>query len=423
MRKLILHFFGVSLTLLLMTAPAWAARKLTIQQLKDLLVSMHQSNKSDGKVANLLKQVELSEELTLSTMNNLLTYAPGPQSLEYMYVLEARSADLAPPASDLPATPAPDAAAQQAILSKAATYVNNVYAQTPALSATKTTLRYQDNLEAVAPSSGISSGSKPMEAGSLFPSHMSSFFHSTEEPITSEHGAEKLPLEKDKTPWGANGMIALRQPDPSLVSIIQQAQVAGGLKWLRWEQVYGRQVAVYSFDVPPQDSRLNLDVCCFPHVSQAGDLAFFQVLSNELPVVQVSVTWNSTGPPADSGDMGGKSQSIGGGAKGNFQTNTEWREFKATVPYHGELFIHPGTGIVVRMIVETNLKSDEVVHQMNTRIDYGPVKAGDKLLMAPVKTFITTEVVPNGDSGVGSIYTRHTMFISEYKDYRLAEAK
>jgi len=291
------------------------------------------------------------------------------------------------------------------------------------LTATKTTLRYQDNIEAVASSSGISSGAKPMEAGSLFPNHLTSFFHSTEASIASEHGAEKSPSEEDKTHWGANGMIALQQPDPSLGSIFQQAQAAGSIKWLRWELVYGRQVAVYSFGVPKKDSRLEVDICCFPIVNQAGVAAFYQVLTNELAVVNVSASYGSQAPPADSGDMGGASQSTGGGAKGTLQTNTEWRDFKAIVPYHGELFINPGTGIVVRMIIETELKSDEVVQQMDTRIDYGPVKAGDRLLVAPVKTFITTEVAPNGESGVSMYRTRRTMFISEYKDYRPAGAK
>jgi hypothetical protein len=415
--------FGWVLVLLLLTAPTWAAKTLTIQQLKDLLVSMQQSNKSDAEVAIKLKQLALCEELTLSTMNNLLIFAPGPQSLEQMYVLEARSADLAPPASDLPSTPAPDAAAQQAILAKTAAYVTTVYALTPALTATKTTLRYQDNVEGVASSSGISSSAKSLETGSLFSNLATSYFHSTEAPVVSEHGAEMLPAEKDKTSWGANSMIALLQPDPSLGSIFQQAQATGSIKWLRWELVNGRQVAVYSFGVPKKDSRLEVDICCFPIFKQTGDMTFYQAMTNEMPIVPVNVNMYGTPPGPDSGDMGGASQSVGGGVKGTFQSNTEWRDFKAIVPYHGELFINPGTGIVVRMIIETELKPDEVVDQMDTRIDYGPVKVGDRLLVAPVRTFITTEVVPNGESGASMIRTRHTMFISEYKDYRPAGAK
>jgi hypothetical protein len=63
-----------------------------------------------------------------------------------------------------------------------------------------------------------------------------------------------------------------------------------------------------------------------------------------------------------------------------------------------------------------------VVHQEDQRIDYSPVKVGDKMLVLPVKTVINTEVVPNGDSGAGKYSTRHTLFSSEYKDYQPAGA-
>jgi len=106
--------FGWILVLLTLAVPAWAAKTVTVQQLKDMLVSLQQDKKSDAEVAAELKQIELSEELTRATMNSLVSYVPGPMSTEQIYVLEARSADLAPQASDLPAIPAPDAAAQRA---------------------------------------------------------------------------------------------------------------------------------------------------------------------------------------------------------------------------------------------------------------------------------------------------------------------
>jgi hypothetical protein len=40
----------------------------------------------------------------------------------------------------------------------------------------------------------------------------------------------------------------------------------------------------------------------------------------------------------------------------------------------------------------------------------------------PVRTILKTEVVPNGDSGVGKYTTRRTLFTSEYKDYQPAGA-
>ena len=49
-----------------------------------------------------------------------------------------------------------------------------------------------------------------------------------------------------------------------------------------------------------------------------------------------------------------------------------------------------------------------------------PVTVGAKPLILPVKTFVNTEVVPNGDSGSGKYSTRHTLFTAEYKDYQPA---
>ena len=119
------------LAVLMLASPAWAAKKLTVQQLNDLLVSLQQGKKTDVEIATNLKQVELTEELTRAAMNKIVNLAPGKLAIEQIYVLEARSATLPPPASDMPATPAPDATVQKAILDKAVDYTAKYYAQQP----------------------------------------------------------------------------------------------------------------------------------------------------------------------------------------------------------------------------------------------------------------------------------------------------
>jgi hypothetical protein len=379
---------GLILLLLLGAVPARAAKKVTIEQLRDMLAAMQGAKKSDEEVAAALKQVELSEELTRSTMNGFVPLVPGRLSTEQIYVLEARSATLAPPASDLPATAAPDSAAQKALLDKAAGYVSKIYAQLPSLTATKTSVRFQDNVEAVH-SSGLAVGSHEVSVGSavVSPSQFVHYINSTEYRIASQHGAERLPSEKDKTRWGANKMIALKEPDPNLGSVFQEAQDAGAIKWLRWELVNGKPAAVYSFEVPKKKAHFAVDVCCFPDVEQAGAI---HSLTESAP-------------------------------QGNLQDNVDWHSYKATVPYRGELFIDPDTGIVVRMITIAELKPTEVVHQLDTRIDYAPVTMDGKVLVLPARAVIATEVVPNGDSGSAGMYSvRHTFFTSEYKDYQSA---
>ena len=395
---------GWLLVVLMLASPAWAARKVTVQQLKELLVSLQQANKSDADVASALKMIELSEELTRTTMNSLVSYVPGPLSTEQVYILEAESATLAPPASDLPSDAAPDAAAQKAILDKAVDYASKTYAQLPHLTASKTTLRFQDNVEAVEGCSGLAGCTKEADVsfGLSTPVSFLHFIHSTETHVTSDHGVEKLPQVKDKTRWGANRMIELFEPDPSLGAVLQEAQATGSIQWQRWELVNGKQAAVYSFMVHKKDSRMAVDVCCFPDVTQAGVARFYNSMSAS------SIAGSEAAP-------GGA-----GGVAGNAQTSTDWLHFKATVPYHGELFIEPDSGIVVRMITEAEFKASEVVHQIDTRIDYGPVAVGGKVLVLPVRTILNTEVVPNGESGAGRYTSRRTLFTSEYKGYQLA---
>jgi len=127
------------LVLLTLAAPAWSTpKKATIDQLKDLLTSLQKANKTDQETATAIKQVDLTEELTGSTMQSLGSLIPGPLSTEQIYVLQARSALLPPPPAELPADTALDPAAQQALLAKAQDYVSKAFSQLPSLTASRT---------------------------------------------------------------------------------------------------------------------------------------------------------------------------------------------------------------------------------------------------------------------------------------------
>src|SRR3954466_2195535 len=111
------------LAMMAMAVPAWPAKKITVGELEDLLKQLRAENKTDQQIATALKQVQLSEELTRSTMNDFAVYAPGAETTEQIYVLEAGSAVLMPPARDIPTQPAMDATAQKALLDKMIDYV------------------------------------------------------------------------------------------------------------------------------------------------------------------------------------------------------------------------------------------------------------------------------------------------------------
>jgi len=391
--------FVCILALIFMAVPAFPAKKISVAELTGMLKSLQEQKKSDLEVATALKQVQLSEELTRSVMNSLANYAPGPQTTEQIYVLEASSAVLAPPPAEIPATPAPDAAAQKALVDKANDYVAKTYSQLPAMSATKTTVRFQDNVEAPGSNSGMQGGAKDVSTGSGFtsPTQYIRYIGSTESRAESSNGIEKPPV-KDKTRWGANGQIALLGAEPNLAAVMRDAQDSGGFTWLRWETINAKPAGVFAFSVQKKKSHYAVDYCCFPDVTQAGVATFASA---------------ATGAARGSG---------GGGASGNFQTATDWHDFKASsLPYHGELFVDPDSGIVVRLVIMAEFKNSDVVHQEDRRIDFGPVTVGDKNLVLPIRTLINTEVVPTGDSGsAGKYTTRRTLLTSEYKDFQIA---
>jgi len=122
---------------------------------RNLSVAYCWAKKTDVEIAEQLRQIELTEELTPEAEASVRPYLPGPRSSDQMDALEANSAMLAPPASDLPSTPPPDAAAQKALLDKAVDYTTRIYAQLPHLTAVKNTERFQDNMESGVVSHGM----------------------------------------------------------------------------------------------------------------------------------------------------------------------------------------------------------------------------------------------------------------------------
>ncbi|MGA7256933.1 MAG: hypothetical protein WBX09_09835, partial [Terracidiphilus sp.] len=226
------------------------------------------------------------------------------------------------------------------------------------------------------------------------------YINSADSSVAFNRGAEKLPPPNPKIRWGANRMIALETPDPSLGAVFQEAAQSASIQWLRWELIHGKPAAVFSFSVSAKHSRLDVKVCCFPKIDQQGTATFYTATS--------------------AAALGGDTTTGGGGVVGDWQTTTDWHDFHATTPYHGELFIDPDSGVVVRMITMAEFKPSDVVHQVDTRVDYGPVTAGARTLILPVKTIVNTLVVPGGDSGAAFYTTRRTFFISEFNGYRTA---
>lgn len=244
--------FCGAVAIVLTTMPAWGAKPVTVGQLEDMVRSLQQAGKPDVEVATALKQVELTEQLTPDRMNGLISRVPGMQSTAQIFILEGRAADLILPPSELPNLHQPRPDMQQGMLDKAYAWIAGTYDKLPPLSVSLTTLRFQDSMEAIAGSSGLQGGAQGVVTSSGFsnPATFMHYINSNQKRVIFQRGVEQFHGDKVNTAWGANGMIEIQQPPPSLALIFEQARASGSLRWTRWQNVYGKAAAVFTFSVP-----------------------------------------------------------------------------------------------------------------------------------------------------------------------------
>ncbi len=384
--------FALLLLLLAIAGPVWSAgpRKLTVAELTDLLASQQAAKKSDADVARQLTQVQLTEELNSNTREALTKYLPGVLSTEQLYVLEALSSMLPPPAAELPTAPPPNPAAQQAMLAKAQDYVARTYSQLPPLAAARMTARFQDGV--VTPPTystiqGVGDNVDPIFEQAKVAVRL---MNTKTDTVDSEHGIEKQ--AKDKTPWGPNGQATSVGPALTLSAAMPEIAANGNPKFLRWQTILGHQIAVFSFAVDKKKTHFSVVYCCFPDTDTTGTTHISSAIT------------------------------AGGNLPGNMQNNVEWRNFKSSTGYHGELYLDSESVVVVRLITEAEFKPSEFVHYEDIRTDFAPVAVAGKTLIVPIRSFTLAEIVPNGDAKSAHVTIRHQIVTQDLKDYQIPGA-
>jgi len=387
-----MKYLGWIILLSLIAPSAWSAsnKKISVEELRSLLTTLQQEKKNDEETATQLKQTDLTEQLTAATINTMAPLISGPLSTEQMYVLEARSSMLPPPASDIPTAAAPDAATQQAMLAKAQDYVSKSYAQLPHLTASRMTARFQDGLVTPPTYSSIQGGIADNKDPVFEQSKTWVRLMNTKaDTIESENGIEKIDKNDKsvKTQWGPNGQAASIGQPLTLNSAMQEIASNGNPKWLRWQSINDKQIAVYSFAVEKKKTHFSILYCCFPQTDTTGTTHV------DSPI------------------------SAGANIPGNMQNNVQWGSFKASSGYHGELFLDPDTGTVLRLITEADFKPSDFVHHEAVRTDFAPMTVGGKTLIVPIRSFNVAEIVPNGDANAARFTIRHQFVTQDYKDY------
>lgn len=158
------------------------------------------------------------------------------------------------------------------------------------------------------------------------------FYQAGREVVDTKVRAGKAnPSAGGLTTWGVFG--------PILGTVLVDA-ASSKLEWGRWEQGASGPVAVFRFEVPQQKSHYEVNYCCY--VTQAA--------SNV-----------ADGHP-----------------------------FRRIVPYRGTMTVDPASGVILRVVLEAELKGSDPVAKAAILVDYGPVEIGGKTYICPVRSISTT---------------------------------
>jgi hypothetical protein len=312
--------------------PAWAAKTVSVQELDDLLASLH--GKPDAKVAQQISDLQVTERISFARLARWEKESPGEHTHLELIKLADQSAFLNPPAADVLRDPEPDADTQGRIQSEAVNYVKTTLRQLPNFYATRETTHFEDSPSQQTVSGGPSqggSGWRAMRTG-IMEIGRSDYksLHSTgsfSAKVTYRDGLEVNDEDAAKpgTPDPAPAGLQTKGEFGPILSVVLGDALRGSMTWLRWEEGPNEPVAVFGYSIPEDQSNYMVMI---PNGAQLEHI------------------------------------------------------YSA---YHGEIAIDPEAGQVLRVSVVADLPPPHESMQTATMVEYGPVSIGDQSYICPVR--------------------------------------
>jgi hypothetical protein len=221
--------------------------RITVQQLEQVLSAAH--GKPDAEISRQLSGIELTERLSTMRLSHWLGQLPGSESRQVLLALADLSEFLDLPASEVPATAAPDRDAQRQVIVLALHYVANTIRQLPNFLATRVTTSFQDM-----PQTAINPVYLPLHSVSR--SNVTVLYRDRREVVDS--GARKDKKSEPAAPLATLGVFG-----PILGRVLVDA-AQGTLAWSHWEQGAAGLEAVFRYKVPKEKSHYEVGYCCAP---------------------------------------------------------------------------------------------------------------------------------------------------------------
>ncbi|HTX76589.1 MAG TPA: VWA domain-containing protein [Terracidiphilus sp.] len=297
--------------------PLPATEQVTVAQLEQRLAR----KQSDREVASGLAGLQMTERIGTPRLEEWLKHMPGERSRQALTALADASSFLPPPGDEVLSTPAPDLAAQRAMLSRVAEFLVKQVPRLPNFYAQRTTIQFGEPLP---------------KAGETWKTAQSDrklyFERNTAERIFFEDGKETTDQRKMKVKQSflEDKLETTGTFGPILVLAFKAAAAPGGvLAWSRWEKGQNGPVAVFQYTSPPKTYAYDVGFCC-----QAIDEGMIA--------------------------------------------------FRRDVPFHGEFAVDPDTGHILRLTVQADLAPRLPLQNSSILVEYGPVDMGGQTYFCPV---------------------------------------
>jgi hypothetical protein len=300
-------------------ASALALKRVTVAQLEQEVTSLQ--GKADASAARQLADLQLTERLSAARFARLQTESSGPKARQAILILADTSEFLNLPPSEVPQTSAPDLPTQRHILMQAITYVTQTVHQLPNFSASRVTTRFEDMAQADMHSdtAHVSYSYQPL--------HLAGTSNSL---VAFRDGQEAIDVaaKSKKNDPAMDGLTTRGEFGPILFTVLLDI-THSTLKWSHWEQTLDKTLAVFAFDVAPEQSH-------------------YQV--------------GASGPPND---------------PSHAQPHSG---------YHGQIAVDPANGTVFRVVVQADLKPTDPISRADILVEYGPVEIGGRPYICPVRS-------------------------------------
>ena len=319
----------LSLIVLGITTPAFAAMPVTIAQLDQLLTADH--GKSDSKIARELANLRLTERATSARLSHWQADNPGPRTREALIALADASSFLSLPPAEIPNDAPPDRDEQRRMLLLTIDYIGKTIANLPNLMATRATTHFEDTpLQPLVQPDWKSTHGVIGQYTDYEPLHITGKSaiavtyrdgHEVEQVTSAGVHAHPPPI----------GLTTSGEFGPILAVVLPDA-IRNQMTWSHWEQGASSLAAVFSYRVPHEQSHYLVE----------------------------------------------------------FRPGPEMVHIYPE--YHGEITIDPATGSVLRITAVSKLAPPWQAVSAAILVEYGPVLLGDRTYLCPLRGVALSEM-------------------------------